>query len=256
MQLVPIAVALTALLPAQPPPDEALPLAPPGKVWKLAFSDEFAGRKLDESRWEAPPDAARRDGWWMRKAVTLDGRGHLVIETRKDGDRWVDGCVRTRGRFEHAFGYYVVRARMPTQPGHWPAFWLYNACEGNPGEGGVNGAEIDIFEKPWLEDRINCALHWDGYGPEHRSSGKRFEVPGVSKGWHTFALWWSEETYVFYVDGKEIWRTADGGVCREPLYVKLSDEIGDWAGDIRRARLPDRFVVDYVRVYDLVDGAP
>ena len=34
---------------------------------------------------------------------------------------------------------------------------------------------------------------------------------------------------------------------------KLSDEIGDWGGDITKAKLPDKFLVDYVRVYDLVD---
>jgi hypothetical protein len=54
------------------------------------------------------------------------------------------------------------------------------------------------------------------------------------------------------VDGKEVWRTKEGGVCQVPLYLKLSTEIGEWAGDIRKAKLPDDFVVDYVRVYDLV----
>jgi len=38
------------------------------------------------------------------------------------------------------------------------------------------------------------------------------------------------------------------------LYIKLSDEIGDWGGDITQAKLPDRFLVDYVRVYDLVEA--
>ena len=33
------------------------------------------------------------------------------------------------------------------------------------------------------------------------------------------------------------------------------DEIGDWGGDIKSATLPDRFQVDYVRVYDLIDAA-
>ena len=52
---------------------------------------------------------------------------------------------------------------------------------------------------------------------------------------------------------KEPWRTEAGGVCQVPLYIKLSDEVGKWGGDIRKARLPDRFLVDYVRVYDLVE---
>jgi hypothetical protein len=33
----------------------------------------------------------------------------------------------------------------------------------------------------------------------------------------------------------------------------LSDEIGPWDGDITKAKLPNQFLVDYVRVYDLVD---
>jgi hypothetical protein len=31
-------------------------------------------------------------------------------------------------------------------------------------------------------------------------------------GFHTFALYWKAEEYVFFVDGKETWRTAAGGV--------------------------------------------
>ena len=110
------------------------------------------------------------------------------------------------------------------------------------------------MEKPWLDDRINYALHWDGYGKDHKSKGKVVKVPGVMKGWHTFGLWWKPDEYIFYVDGKEMWRTNAGGVSQVPEYIKLSDEIGDWAGDIKKAKLPDAFLVDYVRVYDVVDG--
>jgi len=239
--------------PPAPRPADRLPAPPEGKAWKLVWNDEFDGKRLDESKWEVPPDYARRDGWWMRRAISLDGKGNLVIETLKDGDRYIDGCVRTRGRYEKAFGYFVTRVQMPAQVGHWPAFWLYNDCVGKIGNGGVDGAEIDIFEKPWLEDKINMALHWDGYGKEHQSEGKQVEVPGISRGWHTFALWWTPAAYIFYADGKEIWRTSAGGICQAPLYIKLSDEIGDWAGDIKKASLPDRLLVDYVRVYDLTD---
>lgn len=58
---------------------------------------------------------------------------------------------------------------------------------------------------------------------------------------------------MFYVDGEEVWPTDAGGVCQVPLYIKLTGEIGDWAGDISKAKLPDYFVVDYVRVYDVVN---
>ena len=73
------------------------------------------------------------------------------------------------------------------------------------------------------------------------------------EGWHTFSVWWKPTEYVFYVDGKETWRTNAGGVCQTPLYIKVSDEVGKWGGDITKANLPDALLVDYVRVYDLVN---
>ena len=232
---------------------DSLPTPLAGKTWKLVWNDEFDGNKLDETKWNVPPDAPRRDAWWMRKAISLDGHGCLAIAALKDSDRYVDGCVRTLGHFEHTFGYYVARIQLQEQPGHWSAFWLMGRGVGKVGNAGRDGTEIDIMEKPWLDDRVQHALHWDGYGKRHKSSGKVSGVPGVMKGFHTFSLYWSPDEYIFYVDGKETWRTTDGGVCQTPLYIKLSDEIGDWGGDISKAELPDRFLVDYVRVYDLLD---
>ncbi len=243
-----IAAARPATRPADP-----LPPAPDGKVWKLVWHDEFDGRELDASKWEVPPDAPRKDGWWVRRAVRLDGEGHLAIKADRDGDRFISGCVRTRGRFEHAFGYYVARIRLQRQPGHWSAFWLMGPGVANVGDAGRDGTEIDIMEKPSLDGRLNHALHWDGYGDAHRSAAHQPEVPGVMEGFHTFGLLWTPDEYVFDVDGDETWRTSAGGVCQVPLFIKLSNEIGRWAGDIRDAKLPDEFLVDYVRVYDLVD---
>jgi hypothetical protein len=68
-----------------------------------------------------------------------------------------------------------------------------------------------------------------------------------------FALQWMPDEYIFYVDGRETWRTRAGGVCQRPLYLKLSDEVGKWGGEIQPTDLPDRFLVDSVRVYDLVE---
>jgi len=53
------------------------------------------------------------------------------------------------------------------------------------------------------------------------------------------------------VDGKEVWRSAAGGVSQVPEYLKLTEEIGKWGGEISKAELPDYFEVDYVRVFEL-----
>ena len=229
-----------------------LPTAPEGKSWKLIWHDEFDEEKIDETKWEVMPYAPRKGGWWSQKAVSLDGKGHLVISTLKDNDKFLDGCVRTKGKFEHSFGYYVARVHLQKQPGHWSAFWIMGDGVSKVGGSGRDGTEIDIYEKPWLDDRVQQTLRWDGYGKDHKSAGNVAKVPGVMEGWHTFGLWWRPDEYIFYVDGKETWRTK-ASVCQVPEYIKLSDEIGDWAGDIEKAKLPDQFLVDYVRVYDVVE---
>jgi beta-glucanase (GH16 family) len=123
---------------------------------------------------------------------------------------------------------------------------------GSVGDEGRDGTEIDIMEKPWLDDRVQHTFHWDGFGKAHQTKGFVAKVPGVMSGFHEFGLLWTPHEYVFYVDGKETWRTKAGGVSQVPEYLLLSVEVGKWGGDIRRANLPDNFLVDYVLVYDIV----
>ncbi len=234
---------------ASPPGKEFLPPAPEGKPWTLVWQDEFDGPSLDETKWNRLGDHKRRDGFWVKDDAYVDGQGYLVLRTKKEGDRFTCGAVNTRGKFEKAFGYLVARCQMPKQPGHWPAFWLMCDGVGKVGDEGRDGTEIDIIEVPWRDGQLTSNLHWDGYGKEHQSAGIKFNVPGVMEGWHTFGLLWLPEEYVFYVDGKETWRTTAGGVSRVPEFLKLTEEIGTWGGDIKKAELPDFFRVDYVRVY-------
>lgn len=234
--------------------DEFLPPASSGKEWKLAWSDEFDGDKLDETKWNRLGDSKRRDGYWIKDDAYVNGKGSLVLRTRKDGDRYTCGAVNTRGKFEHAFGYYSARCKLPKEPGHWPAFWLMCSGVSSIGNDGRDGTEIDIVEVPWRDGRLTANLHWDGYGDKHKSAGTKFTVPGVMEGWHVFSLMWTADEYVFYVDGKEVWRSTAGGVSQVPEFIKLTEEIGSWGGKIQEAKLPDYFEVDYVRVYDLVDA--
>ena len=44
-----------------------------GKEWKQAWSDEFDGAKVDESKWEIMGDLKRRDGYWVKEVSYTDG---------------------------------------------------------------------------------------------------------------------------------------------------------------------------------------
>lgn len=245
-------ISIFALASAVASAADPLPSPPEGSKFKLVWSDEFNGHQLDETKWNRLGDSKRRDGFWIKEDAYVDGKGSLILRTRKDGDRYTCGAVNTRGKFERAFGYYVARCKMPVQPGHWPAFWLM--CDGvsSIGNDGRDGTEIDVMEAPWRDGRLTSNLHWDGYGKDHKSVGTKFTIPATTHGWHTYGLLWTKTEYVFYVDEKEVWRSSAGGVSQVPEFLKLTEEIGTWGGKIQEAQLPDYFSVDYVRVYDLV----
>ncbi len=230
----------------------ALPPLPAGQRWQLAWSDEFNGAQLDLTKWEILGDWKRRDGFWTQSESYLDGRGSLILRTRQDGDKFVCGAVRTKNRFEHRYGYWEARCKLPTQPGHWPAFWIMSDGVFKVGDEGRDGTEIDVAEFPKRDGTYEINLHWDGYASHHKSVGRKITAHAITNGFHTFALKWTPTNYTFYVDDKEVWQTTDGGVSQAPEYLKLSEEIGEWGGKIHEAKLPDYFEVNYVRVYDAV----
>ena len=232
-----------------------------GGVWKQTFADEFDGAVIDPNHWNIRHEdrTCRKNNFWHRDCAKLDGDGHLRMITRKSIDKpgWHDTpCIETKRKFTQCFGYFEIRAEMHTQPGFWTAFWAMAAPPGSvfsTKHRGMDGTELDIYEKNTLDDEVQHTLHWDGYGKDHKSKGFRSTVPGVMTGFHTFGLLWTPDEYVFYADGKEQWRTSAGGVAQVPIYLKISSETGDWAGDITKAKLPDQFRVDYVRAWQLLD---
>ena len=95
-----------------------LPALTNGQQWKLTWHDEFNDAAINTNKWEIMGDWRRRDDWWLKEDSYLDGKGNLIIRTKQTPERRSSGGVRTKGRFEHAFGYYVARVQLQKQPGH------------------------------------------------------------------------------------------------------------------------------------------
>ncbi|NQT85239.1 glycoside hydrolase family 16 protein [bacterium] len=224
----------------------ALAADAPEPIWR----DEFDGPVLDATKWGYRGLGPRKGGVNVKEAITLDGKGHLVITTTQVGDKYHTGIIGTQGKFERAYGYYECRVKLQKSIGHWSAFWLQSPKLGKVlNDTKASGTEIDIFE--YLRrytNRMHHNLHWDGYGKAHKSTGKRTDIPGLGESWHTVGLEWTQDEYIFTVDGKETWRTKEA-VSGIPQYIILSLEVGPWAGDIAKAKLPDSVAFDYVRVY-------
>ena len=222
---------------------------PPSDDYKLVWSDDFDGQSLDLSKWGYRILGQRGDAVLVEDCVSLDDDGHLVITTRKNGDQIETGMIGTEGKFETRFGYFEARMKFQTELGHWSAFWLQSSTMAKVGDPEVNGTEIDIIEF-FSTDRQSMFsnIHWNGYGDEHKKVGSQYKEPALANGWHVVGLEWTPEEYIFFLNGKEVWRTTEA-VSHTKQYIILSLEVRKWAGDISKAKLPDNLLIDYVRVY-------
>lgn len=240
--------------------------------WSLIWGDEFNGEgNVDTTKWDQPEYNRKNndngpDGWWLQEDSYLNGEGQLVIRAKKINNRNSDndkfdystGAIRSINRFEKRFGKFQIRCKLPTQPGWWVAFWLMSSSVRNVDGSGENGTEIDIMEGFGWTNKINQALHWDGYGDDHQSAGNVLTSDGIRDDYHTFTLEWNAQEYIFFIDSVETWRTSAGGVSKVPAYIKITGElstepgaIGDWwANNPEDGYYPDYFLIDYVRVWD------
>ena len=238
------------------PLDETIELN--GNTYTLSLFDDFSGDTLDDTIWSPCPEWERSDAgaYWDNDRISLDGNGNLVLSVDKDeeNNRYSSGAVRTKEKFQQTYGYFETRCKLQDIEGFWSAFWLMGDTVLNVDGSGEDGTEIDIMESAYLsESCIRQALHYDGYGEAHQNTSIKYQMDGLYEGYHTYGLEWTPEEYIFYVDGTETWRTSYGGVCRNPLYLKLSTEVGTWAGTLNENDLPGEFLVDYVKVYACED---
>jgi beta-glucanase (GH16 family) len=225
-----------------------------GNPYYLVWNDEFDGTILNQSKWKTPTWQRLPNNLMTQNALSVTD-GNLVLKAYEENNMYYTGSANTGGKMELTYGYYEARIKFAESRGHWFTYWLDSKNQSIVGNGGRDGVEIDIAEKPKLGGSIYNVFHWDGYGADHKSIYNENIFPEIEEGFHTFGLLWTSTKYEFYYDGQKIWtvdeNTPNGpGICQVPLYLILSDGVQeDWAGPVSEAVLPDYTYVDYVRVY-------
>ena len=158
------------------------------------------------------------------------------------------------------YGYYEVRAKLPSEDGAWPAIWLL-------GEGGratwPHEGEIDMVEWSSAEGagnrQIISALHRPA-----ESVVERPTLDGAVDEWHIYQLWWTPNSIKIGVDGTE----SDAHLVLEksedanndtwpfdgPMDIILNIAIGGTLGGaVPESNFEYAMDVDYVRVYRMDD---
>ena len=204
--------------------------------------------------------------------------GSLTYDMPKDTDRmWPFGKYEP-AKFMHRFGYYEIRCKLPKNPGWHAAFWLQAPGIGSHPDARFCGVELDIMEnyRQHTEGLMLCGGGCNGYGKDSKWPGHfRFPYEETADGWHYYGVDWSKDGYTFYADGKKIgWQGPPAlPVSEVEQFILVSTEChgynrnfgdgcgydgsgGMWKGSpveaLKKAVLPDAFIVDHVRVFDEV----
>lgn len=244
----------------------------PERNWELTWSDEFngtAGTSPDASKWTY--DIGTGNGGWGNQElqyytnrpenISLDGSGNLVITAKKEnfsGSAFSSARIKTKGKFEQAYGRFEARLKTPYGPGVWPAFWMLGADIDQVPWPQVG--EIDIMELRGQEPHIiNSTLHGPGYSGGSALT-KAFGLPDgrYDTDFHIFAVEWTENQIDFFVDGylyhrqtRESVSQRGDWVYNSPFFLLLNVAVGgNYVGfPTDGTPFPQKMTVDYVRVY-------
>jgi beta-glucanase (GH16 family) len=204
--------------------------------------------------------------------------------------RYTSARLTTAGRFSQQYGRFEARMKLPRGQGMWPAFWMLG--DDVHDVGWPHSGSIGIMEHIGSEpDAVHGTLHGPGYsGAENKGGTSRFEATPdedrtredqndgdqndgdqtrqdqndagrtddtpYADEFHTYAVDWSPDAIVWYLDDVEYHRATpasldgDRWVFDHPFHLLLNLAVGgDWPespdGD---TDFPQSLTVDYVRV--------
>lgn len=256
-----------------------------GNDYELVWSDEFnIDGRPDTSKWRYEKGFVRNHElqWYQPENAWCEG-GKLIIEARKEqrpnpnfeeGSRdwkknrptidYTSSCLLTRKTASWQYGRFEMRGRIDIRSGLWPAWWTLGVSQRWPANG-----EIDIMEfyRGHLLANIAC-LNQSGYSAKWY--GKKYRTDSMGgKAWadqfHVWRMDWSDQEIALFLDDRLLNRVPvdslynrDGSgfnPFRQPHFMLLNLAIGgDNGGDPTGTSFPNRFEVDYVRVYQRKSG--
>ena len=258
--------------PSPPSPADSSAELPPAATntaaWKLVWSDEFNYQGLpDKTKWAYEEGFVRNhENQYYTRERSENARvenGSLVIECRKEhfqpaGHEAVEyTSASLTSRASWLYGRLEMRAKIPQGNGVWPAFWTLGANRGQVGW--PRCGEIDIMEFVGKDPtHIHGTVHYSLDG-KHQSDGGKWETASPFDGFHIYAVEWYPDRIDFFFDQHKyhsvpLGKADDRGEnpFHKPHYLLVNFALGgSWGGPIDDANLPQQYLVDYIRVYQL-----
>ena len=268
--------SIAAAAPPDDPPGWLGKRPPVDGKWTRTFNDDFDGKAVDLSKW----NIYTANYWdqlshFSRDNVVVGGGVARLRYEKKTGRHnddpagketpYATGFLDTFGKWVQRYGYFEARMKLPRAPGLWPAFWLMPDRGLDSGEQwqrastGQGGMEFDIMEflSRWGPYRHNIAFHWDGYQEDHQQMGTSTLYTAADRdGFITAGLLWLPGEATMYCNGRATARWKSPRVSSVSSDLMFTHVMGGWDNnDLDDTRLPDEFIIDYVRCWQREDLA-
>jgi beta-glucanase (GH16 family) len=234
--------------------DPTLNKPPNLNAYKLFLQENFDGTILNTKLWNYYRQGEKTGShtYTPQNAIVKNGNLYLTVQKLAGG---TFSAVDINSKTHFKYGYFEIKAKLPKSVGVEAAFWFFPWSMPETYAGftpSTDGVEIDAFEySPAIFETMIYSLHWNGYDyvKGAQVSTKQEYIPGISKGYHTFAFEWTPAEYAIYIDGKERIRT-DKIISRKASTLILGFGTGGFGGTKFTGPWPDTFAIDYVKIYN------
>jgi beta-glucanase (GH16 family) len=253
-------LGLVALCGVAPPPKPGPPLDLKG--YKISFDDEFTSLSISAhgpgTRWSAhtPWSGDFGDAQFVdpgQDGVFSLNKNGLAITASKDKDgKWHSGLISSaykdndpKAGFTQEYGYFEMKAKLPSGMGTWPAFWLIGSDKRK------SASEIDVIEYyGGFPSYFHSTEHvWVG----SKNQLLRAKLMQVAKGslssqFNLFGVLITPKTTSFYLNRKEYWSTPTPPQYDQPMYMLANLALGGgWP--IKDLSSPQVMQIRYIRAY-------
>lgn len=157
---------------------------------------------------------------------------------------YTSGLLTTHDSFSQTYGYFEMRAELPTSAGTWPAFWLLP-------ENGSWPPELDAMEARGQDlNTLYMTAHSNATG-QHTVVSSTVNVMDTG-GFHTYGVLWTPDELVWTYDGMEVAKAATPADMHSPMYMLVDLAVGGFAGaPPDHLATPAEMKIDYIHAYTL-----
>lgn len=202
--------------------------------------------------------------WYSEKNPknTYVSDGTLKIKAIKENAgsdaTWTSGRIVTRNIAKWTYGYFEMKAKIPTEQGVWPAFWMLNN-DIYAGKGWPASGEIDIMESSvsvWGKDKVYGTLHCKAGSGGSPVFTQEKNVSFSDNKFHTYAVEWTDKYIAWYYDDVKCFTYIPANYTNDPWPFNQDFSIiinlavgGNLGGTVGANVTESTMEIDYVRVY-------